>query len=105
MKSIEKGNHLLSIHINGIKGRDGKTKPKGNNPFYYLGYSFDSTGKKLSLHNFIQGKWTKYEDLEGWSVSQQDESNRNKIFRLSTIYPTYDWIEDDGYNNFATWVD
>ena len=25
--------------------------------------------------------------------------------RLSDIYPTYDWVDDDGYNNFADWVE
>jgi len=104
MKSLDKGNSLIAIHINGIKGKDGKTKSKGNNPFYYLGYSFDKTGKKLSLHNYIKGKWGKYSDLDGWNVNEVVESKRNKIFRLSTIYPIYDWIEDDGYNDFAAWV-
>jgi hypothetical protein len=104
MRSLYKGNDILAIHINGINGKDGKIKKKGNNPLYYLGYSFDSTGIKLSLHNYIDNKWTDYKDLDGWSVNQVAESNRNKIFRLSTIYPIYDWIEDDGYNNFSTWV-
>ena len=104
MKSLEKGNNILAIHINGIKGKDGKTKSNGNNPLYYLGYSFDKTGKKLSLHNYIQGKWQKYSDLEGWTVKEVAESNRNKIFRLSTIYSIYDWIKDDGYNKFDKWV-
>lgn len=104
MKSISKGNDLIAVHINGIKGKDGKTKSKGNNPLYYLGYSFDATGKKLNLHNFIQGEWVKYTDLDGWSVSEVVESKRNKVFRLSTLYSVYDWIDDDGYNNFSTWV-
>ena len=104
MKSIEKGNKILAVHINGIKGKDGETKNKGNNPLFYLGYSFDSTGKKIILHDYIRGEWVAYTDLDGWTVKEVDESKRNKIFRLSTIYPIYDWIEDDGYNNFATWV-
>lgn len=104
MKSLNKGNNLIAIHINGIKGKDGKTKTKGNNPFYYLGYSFDKTGKKLNLHNFIQGKWKKYSDLEGWSVNEVVESKRNKIYRLSTIYTIYDWVEDNGYDKFEIWV-
>lgn len=104
MKSLGKGNDILAIHINSIKGKDGQTKNKGNNPLYYLGFSFDSTGKKLSLHNFIEGKWVDYTDLDGWEVSQVEEKDRNKIFRLSTIYPVYDWIDDNGYDNFATWV-
>lgn len=104
MKSINKGNDLIGIHINGIKGKDGKTKSKGNNPFYYLGYSFNSTGNKIQLHNFIQGKWTTYNDLDGWAVNQVEESKRNKIFRLSSVYSVYDWIEDNGYDNFQSWI-
>jgi hypothetical protein len=104
-KSLEKGNSIFAIHINGIKGKDGKTKTKGNNPLYYLGYSFDNTGKKIRLHNFINGKWVDYEDLDGWTVKEVSEDERNKIYRLSSIYPIYDWIEDDGYNNFANWIE
>lgn len=104
MKSLEKGNFLLSIHINNIAGKDGKTKGKGPNPLYYLGYSFDNTGKKLKLHNFSNGAWKPYSDLEGWTVKEVDESKRNIVYRLSMIYPVYDWIDDNGYDNFATWV-
>jgi hypothetical protein len=25
--------------------------------------------------------------------------------RFSTIYPTYDWKNDGGYNNFADWIE
>lgn len=27
------------------------------------------------------------------------------IEKMSAIYPTYDWVADDGYNNFSTWVE
>mgnify|MGYP000881308107 CR=1 FL=1 len=104
MKSFEKGNNIFCVHINSIKGKDGKTKSKGCNPLYYLGYSFSSDGKKLNLHKYIKGKWIKYPDLEGWSVNEVKESYRNHIYRLSTLYSIYDWIENDGYNNFANWV-
>ena len=104
MKSLEKGNHIFGVHINGIKDKNQKTKSQGNNPLYYLGYSVDSTGKRLSLHNYIQGKWIPYNDLDGWTVNQFPEKERNKIFRLSTLYPIYDWINDDGYNQFKNWV-
>lgn len=104
MKSIKKGNHIFGVHINSIKGKDGKTKPKGNNPFYYLGYSYSSDGKKLNLYDFIQGKWIRYPDLDGWNVTEVEEKYRNEIYRLSNEFEIYDWIDDDGYNNFANWV-
>ncbi len=104
MRSLQKGNDILAIHINNIKGKDGKTKTKGPNPLYYLGYSFSSNGKKVLLHDYRAGKWVDYTDLDGWTVNEVEENQRGKINRLSTIYSVYDWVDNDGYNNFDTWV-
>lgn len=32
------------------------------------------------------------------------ERNGEKVY-LSEIYPTYDWVDDDGYNNLGKWVE
>jgi hypothetical protein len=32
------------------------------------------------------------------------DQNGQKVL-LSSMYHTYDWVGDDGYNNFATWVE
>ena len=104
MKSLKKGNHIFGVHINGIKDKNQKTKSQGNNPLYYLGYSIDKTGKKLLLHNYIEGKWISFQDLDGWTVNGFPEKDRNKIFRLSTLYPIYDWIDDDGFHEFKNWI-
>ena len=104
MKSFEKENNIFCVHINSIKGRDGKTKSKGSNPLYYLGYSFSSDGKKLNLHDYVDNKWIEYPDLNGWNVNEVQEKYRNSIYRLSYEYEIYDWVENDGYTNFAKWV-
>lgn len=104
MKSFEKGNQIFCVHINSIKGKDGKNKIKGNNPLFYLGYSFSSDGKKLYLHDYVDSKWITYPDLDGWNVREVDEKYRNNIYRLSSDNKIYDWVGDDGYNNFANWV-
>jgi len=54
--------------------------------------------------NYIGGEWTKYSDLDGWAVREVAKSKRNRIFRLSTIYSIYDWVEDNGSDNFETWI-
>ena len=84
--------------------KDEKTKKLGNNPLDYLGYATDSTGKKLSLYYLIKGEWKLYPDLDGWTVKEFPKKDREKIIQLSSIYPIYDWIKDDGYNNFKNWV-
>lgn len=44
----------------------------------------------------IQGK----NPLDYWSI----EKNGRKIL-FSTMYETYDWVNDDGYNNLAIWIE
>lgn len=38
--------------------------------------------------------------LDYWTIEQ----NGIKM-SLSSLYKTYDWVKDDGYNNFASWVE
>lgn len=38
--------------------------------------------------------------LDDWTV----ERNGREV-RLSEIYRTYDWVNDDGYKNFGDWVE
>ncbi|HEU4683777.1 MAG TPA: TIR domain-containing protein [Nitrospira sp.] len=44
----------------------------------------------------VQGK----NPLDYWTIKRNDRS-----VPFSQIYKTYDWVKDDGYNNFANWVD
>jgi hypothetical protein len=104
MKSFEKGNHIFCVHINSIKGKDGKIKSLGSNPLYYLGFSFSADGKAISLHEYIDNKWIKYLDLEGWNVKEVEQKYRGIVYRLSSEYDIFDWVNDDGYNKFSNWV-
>ncbi|MEO1137831.1 MAG: TIR domain-containing protein [Pseudomonadota bacterium] len=46
VKSWDSKMGVVGIHVNGLLNADGKTSPKGKNPFDYIG--FGDTGKKLS---------------------------------------------------------
>jgi len=105
MRSLWKGNKIIAVHINGIKGRDGRTKEKGNNPLSYLGYSYSDDGKKVKLYKYKHGSWTDYTDLDGWTINQVDEKYRGKSYKLSDTCQIYDWINNNGYNNFASWIE
>lgn len=59
---------------------------------------------KLNFTTIFKAVGTDYTDLEGWS-NQVEAKHRDKIFRLSEIYPIYDWVSNDGYNNFKKWID
>lgn len=104
MKSMQRGNKILGIHINGIKGKDGQTKTLAPNPFDYLGYQFSNDGEKLSLAEYTN-KWIWYGDLEAYSVKQVDVNHRNKLYKLSEKYPVYYWYKNKGYDNFSKWIE
>jgi hypothetical protein len=82
MQSFRKGNHMFAVHINSIKGRDQRTKPKGPNPLTCLGVTFSDSGLTGTLWEFVRGKG----------------------FTLAQWYPEYDWVADNGYQNFSSWV-
>jgi Cft2 family RNA processing exonuclease len=44
----------------------------------------------------VQGK----NPLDYWSI----ERDGRKVY-LSEIYETYDWVNDDGYNNLSSWIE
>jgi MTH538 TIR-like domain (DUF1863) len=108
MKSFKRGNEIIAIHINSITGRDRKTKLPGPNPLSYLGVVFSDSGLTTTLRDKIEGKWIDYTDVDGCASYRTDgvaPEYRGKGFQFSKLFSTYDWVADDGYNNFAAWVD
>ena len=103
-KSIQRGNRVLGIHINSIKGKDEKTKPLGPNPFNNLAFEFSQDGTLIKPTEWINGGWHYYTDLEPYAPSQQPHPNRGKHLRLTTWHPVNDWVEDNGYENFDSWI-
>lgn len=103
-KSVAKGNKILGIHINSIKGKDSKTKSLGQNPFDYLALQYSEDGKKIFLNEYKNGKWVRYDNLDGWAVSNTIQSKWGKAFKLSTFYNVYDWAGNNGYTNFEKWI-
>lgn len=105
MKSLERGNDLIAIHINAIKDKFGSTKAAGPNPFDHLALSISADGKRASPMEHRNQQWIDYTDLDGWGVSGVLPSDQHgKAFKLTQWFRTYDWVANDGYNNFASWI-
>lgn len=105
MKSINKGNTLFGLHINKIKGKNGKIKNYGVNPFDYLGIEFSNDGMNATPIVFHNKKWNYYKDLNGWKLEKRvPQKERGQAFQLSHWHKTYCWKKDNGYENFASWV-
>ena len=105
MKSVEKGNLVLGIHINNIKGRDGYRKLKGPNPLDHLGLLVSADGLHGTPTEWNGERWVVYSDVTSFPISEQPFSRRGGNWQLSTWFSTYDWIQDNGYNNFIDWIE
>jgi len=107
LKSYKKGNKLLACHINSVKGRDERVKPPGPNPLDFIGVVFSSDGRTATLKEYTNGVWSDYIEIDG-SANYDfyvEEQFRGKGFKLSSWYGAYDWIIQDGFNNFSDWIE
>jgi hypothetical protein len=103
-KSIERGNSVIGIHINSIVGKDQKTKVLGPNPFEYTGLVISNTGQRGTPREWNGEQWVDYSELSSFEINEQPTDKRGKGFQLSHWLPVHDWITDDGYNNFNSWI-
>jgi hypothetical protein len=69
VKSMEKENRILGVHINGIKDKNQRIKRLGPNPFACLGYKYSDDGRKLHIYELKNGKWVQYQDFASYNVS------------------------------------
>lgn len=107
LKSFRRGNSIFAVHINSIRGRDKMTKTRGPNPLSYVGVTFSPSGDTATLWEKANGEWTEYSEIEdsaSYRTGGVAAQYRGKGFNLAGWYQEYDWVADDGYNNFATWV-
>jgi hypothetical protein len=105
MKSVERGNRLLGIHITSIKGKDQKTKTLGPDPLAHLGLQISDNGKRGQPTVWDGQKWVFYSDLDAFDINEQPVAKRGNNYQLSHWYKTYDWVANDGFNNFSSWID
>jgi hypothetical protein len=52
--------------------------------------------KDPQLGTDVQGE----NPLDYWSVTKNGQKSS-----FSSLYKTYDWVRDDGYNNISTWIE
>ena len=103
MKSYERGNTLLGIHINSISDKYRTFYEKGKNPFDYLGFYIDSHGRIKDYQENNGQQWLTYTDLKPTFKNFKQQYWDNG-YTLSNWVPCYDWIQDNGYHNFGKWI-
>lgn len=105
-KSFIRGNHLLGIHINSIKGKDQLTKSLGPNPLEYVGIRYAADGKTGELVEWNGTQWVPYTEIDGKSshALSAPPGRKGAGVSLKELFPIYDWVANDGYANFSTWL-
>jgi hypothetical protein len=106
LKSFRKGNHLFGVHINCIKAKDKTVKPQGANPLAYVGVTFSQDGNTATLWEKNANNWVQYDKIDGSANynCKVEQQYRGKGFNLANWFSVYDWIGNDGYNSFSSWV-
>lgn len=115
VKSFERGNGILGVHINRIRGKDGYIVSRGANPLDRLGFKVSDEGKKVNFYELKNGKWVEFDDLP---VINNKKSNTlyfedsfwfgndyGEFYTFSEKFKTYCWDFDEGNKNFIEWVD
>ena len=102
-KSIEHGKGVFGVFIGRLKDNNKRTDARGENPFRFLAYRADTYSKKLTPLVQHRSGWRNYAEAGPISASAAPYLSC-KITNLSSLFKLYDWVGDNGYDNFASWL-
>ena len=104
VQSFRRGNGILSVAIHGIKNLAGQKATKGPDPLDRLAFTVD--GNRVYFKTKHGDKWVRYSDAPGMplaDVAYNLGGRENHTF--STLFSSYEWKSDDGYNNLGKWIE
>jgi hypothetical protein len=105
VESVQRGNRLVGVHVNGIPDRSRRTRPAGRNPLDHLALSFAADGGSVKVQQYMNGDWVPFPDNPGWPLSRPvSEQRRGRSLMLSSMFRSYDWAKDDGPANLHQWL-
>lgn len=114
IKSFERGNGILAIHINKINGLTGITK-KGFNPLDRLKFQVSEDGRKITFFELKNGRWELFNDLPQINNKKSNTlyfenhwwkgNEFGEKFKFSEKFDTRCWEADNGNKKFATWIE
>lgn len=103
--SMARGNKMFGVHINGIRDKAQNTYPHGPNPFEYLATRYSDDGTMLTPYEWSNGKWIVYADYPAYKLATPcPAEDHGKFEQLSKHRRIYDWVAENGYDNFSDWV-
>ena len=116
VKSFTENKGIFSVHINRIRSTKEGVSARGPNPLDYLKLKVDADGKFITFYELVNRKWILFSLLpsvnnrlansvffeDGWL----SDFECGRSYKFSDIFTReYDWITDDGYDNFSDWIE
>jgi hypothetical protein len=115
IKSFERGNGIMGIHINRIRSKAGRISARGSNPLDRLSFTISEDGRKIFFHQLIGRRWEIYEDLPEINNKKSNSlyfdhhwwrgNEFGKSFRFSDKFQTMCWDFEVGHQNFSSWIE
>ncbi len=102
LKSVELGMGVFGVRIHQLKDPKEGTDTAGSSPFDFLGYGAND-GELIPMIKYNTG-WKDAPYLSPISSSAAPYLKGTGKPVLNSLFKVYDWVDNDGYNNFAKWV-
>ncbi|MDX9681888.1 TIR domain-containing protein [Pseudomonas protegens] len=106
VRSVLKGNGLLTVDIHGVRNNDKQLGVKGTNPLDQVGL-YLANGKIL-FAEVKGGKWVRYEDYTLAIPAADlwfDAPTSDTVVPLSKHCMRYDFAAQNGRDNIAGWIE
>jgi len=103
LKSIELGMGVFGVRIHQVKDPKTGADVAGSTPFECLGYGAKD-GKMIPMIHYQDG-WKDAPYLSPITSSAAPYLVNTDKPLLSNLFNVYDWVTNDGYNNFGKWVE
>jgi hypothetical protein len=107
VRSIIKGNGLLSVDIHGVKNQDGLTVSQGPDPLNNVGLYKSEQGNIL-FAEWQNGKWVRYDDYTR-AIPPSDlwfkAPDSSTVVPLGTHCMRYNFISQSGRTNIGGWIE
>jgi len=105
LKSYDRGNKLLGVHINSVRDKHQNTKALGPNPFKFVGITVSDSGRTINYHEKHSTEWRSFADLRPQTGVNIARKYWGTGHNLGNWVPIFDWVKDDGYKNFGSWIE
>ncbi|OZS42161.1 TIR domain-containing protein [Photobacterium sanguinicancri] len=106
VRSVLKGNGLLTVDIHGVRNKEKKLGVKGTNPLDEVGVYL--ANGKIYFAERKNGKWVKYSDYSSAIPASDlwfDAPTSNVVVKLSKYCKRYDFAAQNGRENIADWIE